>query len=59
MNSQAKDAKSQCPLICPAPAPCGLLLCFTLGDDTLKIWDLRKFKECLNVAMNLTNYYSQ
>lgn len=39
-----------------------LALCcfvFTLGDDTLKIWDLRKFKEYLNVAMNLTNYYPQ
>ena len=32
---------------------------FTLGDDTLKIWDLRNFKEYLNVAMNLTNYYPQ
>lgn len=29
------------------------------GDDTLKTWDLRNFKEYLNVAMNLTNYYPQ
>ncbi|KAL9970616.1 hypothetical protein ACROYT_G023023 [Oculina patagonica] len=37
----------------------GNILASRGGDDTLKIWDLRNFKECLNAAMNLTNYYSQ
>ena len=30
-----------------------------LGDDTLKIWDVRNFKRFLNVAMNLPNFYPQ
>ena len=30
-----------------------------LGDDTLKIWDIRNFKRFLNVAMNLPNFYPQ
>lgn len=30
---------------------------FILGDDILKIWDLRNFKEYFNVVMNLINYY--
>ena len=30
-----------------------------LGDDTLKIWDIRNFKRFLNVAMNLQNFYPQ
>lgn len=40
---------------------CYLLVCccfiFILGDDILKIWDLRNFKEYFNVVMNLINYY--
>lgn len=30
-----------------------------LGDDTLKIWDVRNFKRFLDVAMNLPNFYPQ
>ena len=30
-----------------------------LGDNTLKIWDIRNFKRFLNVAMNLPNFYPQ
>ena len=30
-----------------------------LGDDTLKIWDIRNFKRFLNIAMNLPNFYPQ
>lgn len=30
-----------------------------LGDDTLKIWDIRNCKRFLNVAMNLPNFYPQ
>lgn len=34
-----------------------LPLCF-LGDDTLKMWDIRSFRQPVNVATGLTNYFS-
>lgn len=29
-----------------------------LGDDTLKMWDIRSFRQPVNVAAGLTNYFS-
>lgn len=37
----------------------GSLLASRGGDDTLKIWDIRNFKNALNIAMNLPNFYAQ
>lgn len=55
-NGRCKECpqrfKSLCRLFTP-PLP----LCF-LGDDTLKMWDIRSFRQPVNVATGLTNYFS-